>query len=284
MQNLIYVNPPSDIIKVIKNRAKQDKLLINRNEIIKEFQQPKKGHLCSVNGNNYEKTIHNIVKHCTLYDKKFNIQSENELGKSSLLNDLECNYINNKDIGIEAKKYNTPDWMQCVIKYNSDSNKWQASDKSKIPKQSIELFNTLINDIKLYDNEIPPFMKRKITHEEWLLIKQNTDKWNDYYIDIPNDTIKKMYNAKKCQYIQISEYGLYHLENDICKFNVPEFIVEQQLRIRTKIHTRKNTKGFCNLSVTIACQPKNIKKLVKSLYSLDSIDKLPQNIIYNFNQ
>jgi hypothetical protein len=73
---------------------------------------------------------------------------------------------------------------------------------------------------------------------------------------------------------------LYHLGNDICGFNVPEFICEQQLRIRTKIHTKKNTKGFCKLSVTVACQPINIKKLIKSNYNLDNINLLPKNLIY----
>jgi hypothetical protein len=81
--------------------------------------------------------------------------------------------------------------------------------------------------------------------------------------------------------MQISDgFGLYHLGNDICGLDVPLFNIEQQLRIRTKIHTRKNNKGFCNLSVTVACQPKNIKELIPSKYSLDDKDKLPPNIIY----
>jgi len=66
----------------------------------------------------------------------------------------------------------------------------------------------------------------------------------------------------------------------VCGFNVPEFVCEQQLRLRTKIHTRKNTKGFCKLSVTISCQPKNIKQLKNSDYSLDDISKLPENLEY----
>ena len=74
---------------------------------------------------------------------------------------------------------------------------------------------------------------------------------------------------------QVSEKGLYHLGNDICNFNVPEFICEQQLRIRTKIHNKKNKKGYCDLSVIVACQPKNIKDLVISNYSLDDETKLP---------
>lgn len=80
-------------------------------------------------------------------------------------------------------------------------------------------------------------------------------------------------------YIQISDgYGLYHYLNDICGFGVPLFQIKQQLRIRTKIHTKKNKKGFCSLSVTIACYPKKIKDLVPSIYSLDDKTKLPCNL------
>ena len=49
-----------------------------------------------------------------------------------------------------------------------------------------------------------------------------------YSINCPNDTIKKLYSEKDCNYIQISNKGLYHLGNDICEFNVAEFICEQQ--------------------------------------------------------
>ena len=112
-------------------------------------------------------------------------------------------------------------------------------------------------------------------------MKKETKKWDDKYIDIPSDYISKLYQAKGCNYIQISNgYGLYHLGNDICDFNVSLFNIEQQLRIRTKIHTRKNKKGFCNLSVTIACRPKNITNLNPSKYTLDDVNNLPISLIY----
>jgi hypothetical protein len=240
-----------------------------------------KGSQCSVSGNNYEKKIHNICKNCDINHKPFNTQKEDELAGSSSKNDIECNFINEKDIGIEIKKSNTPDWMQCSIKYNNKTNKWTATNKGKIPINCRELFNNLINNINLYDGEIPPFMKKSITHEEWCNIKKETNKWNDKYITIPSDSISKLYQEKKCNYIQISDgYGLYHLGKDICGFGVPLFNIEQQIRIRTKIHTKKNKKGFCCLSVTVACQPKDIKKLTPSKYSLDNKDKLPPLLIY----
>ena len=82
------------------------------------------------------------------------------------------------------------------------------------------------------------------------------------------------------KYIQISNKGLYHLGDDICNFQVPLFDCEQELRVRTKIHSRSNSKGFCCLSVTIACKPRNIKNLSPSTYSLDNIQMLPNNLTY----
>lgn len=240
----------------------------------------KKGARCSKEGNKYENIIYNILKYCKLNGQYFNTQKETDLGGSSSSNDISCNFIKNKNIPIEIKKMNTPDWMQCSLKYDNKQKRWLGSPKNKIPEKSKQIFEELISNKILFNNKIPPFMLKDITHEEWLKIKQQTKDFNDIYIDCPNDTIKKLYHEKGCYYIQISNKGLYHLGNDICNFNVPEFICEQQLRIRTKIHTKKNNKGFCKLSVTIACQPKNIKKLINSNYSLDNIKLLPINLLY----
>jgi len=184
------------------------------------------------------------------------------------------------NVPIEIKKMKTPDWMQCSLKYDCISKKWIGTLKNRIPEKSKKIFEDLISTITLFNGKIPPFMLRDITHEEWLKIKKEANDFNDVYLDCPNDTIKKLYSEKGCFYIQISDKGLYHLKNDICGFNVPEFICEQQLRVRTKIHTTKNLKGFCKLSVIISCRPKNIKHLPESNYSLDDISKLPDNLLY----
>ena len=246
-----------------------------------------KGAGCSINGKNYELKIYNILKKCKLdqqeFDISFNTQQENELGGCGADNDIICSYINSESqqiipIPIEIKKRKTPDWMQCSLKYCS--NKWIGSSKNKIPEKSKLIFEEILSNTILFNGNIPPFMEKDITHEEWIHIKKNTFDFNDIYIDCPDDTIKRLYREKGCVYIQISDKGLYHLGDDICQFNVPEFICPQQLRIRTKIHTRKNTKGFCKLSVIIACQPKNINNIIASNYSLDNVLKLPPNLIY----
>ena len=234
---------------------------------------------CSKYGKKYESQIYNIVKKCKLNGINFNTQDEKELGGCGSKNDIECNMNSQRDIPIEIKKMKTPDWMQCSLKY--ENNRWIGSLKNKIPEKSKKIFEEIISNIQLFNNQIPPFMVKNITHKEWVKIKHETTDFNDTYIDCPSDTIKKLYTEKGCAYIQISNKGLYHIGNDLCMFNVPEFICEQQLRIRTKIHKRNDSNGYCKLSVTVSCQPKNIKKLIDSNFSLDDISKLPINLIYN---
>jgi len=241
----------------------------------------KRGSGCSASGKKYELEIHAIVKNCTLNGNKFNTQSEVELGGCSSKNDIECNMNSERDVSIEAKKSKTPDWMQCSLKYDSNNKRWVGSPRNKIPAASKKIFEELVSMATLFNGKIPPFMLKKITHEEWVKIKGETTDFDDVYIDCPEDTINRLYGEKGCAYIQISEKGLYHLGSDNCGFGVPIFMCEQQLRVRTKIHETKNKNGFCSLSVTVACQPKNIATLVNSEYSLDNQTKLPTNLIYN---
>jgi uncharacterized lipoprotein YehR (DUF1307 family) len=239
-----------------------------------------KGKKCSIMGKEYELQIYNIVKLCKLNNNLFNTQEITELGGCSNKNDIECNMYNKNDVSIEIKKLKSPDWMQCVLKYDNINKIWYGSIKNKIPENSKKIFENIISSKILFNNNIPPFMIKDITHEEWINIKNKTDDFKDMYIDCPNDTIKRLYSEKNCSYIQISEKGLYHLGYDICEFNVPEFICEQHLRIRTKIHTKKNNKGFCKLSVIVSCKPKNIKQITNSKYSLDNEQYLPLNLSY----
>jgi hypothetical protein len=238
-----------------------------------------KGANCSINGKKYELDIFNIVNKCEINNNKFNEQTENELGGCSSNNDIICK-LNKIIIPIEIKKINTPDWMQCSLKYDNINNKWLGSLNNKIPENCKKIYENLISNTILFNGKIPPFILNYITYDEWIKIKKETNDYNDIYINCSNDIIKKLYNEKGCKYIQISNKGLYHLGNDICNFNVPEFICDQILRIRIKVHTTKNTKGYCNLSVIVSAKPKNIKKLLNSNYSLDNISKLPINLKY----
>lgn len=241
-----------------------------------------RGQSCSISGSNYEKQIHDVLKKCFLNGRPFNTQSENELGGSSSKNDIVCNFKFAFDIGIEAKKCKTPDWMQCTILYDELNKQWIPNPNGKNPEKARNIFKNIMQNVSLFGGQIPIFSgEKKVTHEEWVKIKSESDTWNDYYTSIPNDTIRRLYHAKGCQYIQISDgFGLYHLGEDICNFGVPMFETEQQLRVRTKIHARENKEGYCKLSVTVACQPKNINFLPISPYSLDDENRLPPNLSY----
>ena len=256
-------------IMFLKYMNEYNKVLVNKN----------KGSGCSKSGNNYEKKVWNVCKNCKWIgtEKMFNTQSISQLAGSGAGNDIECDYLLQNDVPIEIKRP-TPDWMQCSIEYAN--GKWQGKENSKIPKECREVFNDILSSHVLYDGVVPPFMVGKITHDEWCKIKLETSKWDDIYIEIPPDTIRKLYRLKGCKYIQIDGYGLYNLCDDICKFDVPLFDIVQRLRIRPKIHSKKNKKGFCTLSVTAACQPVRLKDLVQSNYSLDDKDKLPKPLEY----
>lgn len=243
----------------------------------------KKGSKCSINGKKYELEVYNIVKNCKLNDRVFNLQREDELGGCSSINDISCNLNSIGDISIEIKKFKTPDWMQCSLHYDNINKRWVGGTRNKIPDASKKLFEDIISNITLFNGNIPPFVINNITHEEWLKIKKETTDYSDFYIDCPNDTIKRLYSNKGCSYIQLSEKGLYHLGDDKCNFNVPDFICEQEIRGRIKIHERKNKKGFCKLSITIACKPKNINNLINSEFSLDNQARLPNNLVYDYN-
>jgi hypothetical protein len=243
-----------------------------------------KGSGCSVNGRNYEFKIHEVVKHCKLNGTDFNTQTEENLGGCGSKNDIECTLVSKGDVPIEIKKSKTPDWMQCSLKYDTINKKWMGSDRNKIPEESKKIFEESISKVELFGGNIPIFMQRDITYEEWIESKKQTNHFKDIYINCLDDTIKKLYSAKGCKYIQVSDKGLYHLGDDVCNFNVPEFLCEQQFRIRIKVHSRKDKKGFCKLSVTIACQPKNIKEIKNSDFTLDDPSKLPLNLIYSISK
>jgi hypothetical protein len=234
-------------------------------------------------GKKYEIKVYRIVKKCTLNNQLFNTQEETELGcynSNNIENDIVCNFQHEKDLAIEIKKESTPDWMQCSLHYDEKIGRWIGSKNSKIPEKCKKIYEEFLIGKELFGGNIPPFFKKKLTYDEWLFIKNSCNHYRDIYIDCPNTIIKQLYQEKGCKYIQISKKGLYHLGEDICHFDVPEFICDQQLRIRIKTHQKKDRKGKCQLSVIISCLPKNIKQLEKSKYSFDTIHRLPSNLVY----
>lgn len=87
-----------------------------------------KGAKCSVSGEKYELEVYNVVKKCKLNKNDFNTQKEEDLGGCNSKNEIECE-MSSINIPIEIKK-NTPDWMQCSLKYDSINVKWIGSSKN----------------------------------------------------------------------------------------------------------------------------------------------------------
>jgi hypothetical protein len=236
-----------------------------------------RGSLCSRNGIAYERQVHSVLRNCFVGGVRLNTQNETQLGGSSNRNDIECNHRKLVTFGIEIKKLTTPDWMQCSLHYDDVNDVWQASKRGFIPERCRFIFNKVLKDRKLFHSKIPPFIEKDITHIEWIEFKK-TGYWKDCYVDIGSETIRNLYREKGCYYIQISNKGVYHLGEDICNWNVPMFDISQEMRIRIKVHTRSNAKGFCKLSVTASCKPKKIKQLQASPYSLDCSKRLPLGV------
>jgi len=173
------------------------------------LRESKKGSQCSKEGKKYEFTIHSVVSKLKNEENNmpFNTQKVEELGGCSNRADIICNFKQKEDTPIEIKKELTPDWMQCILKFDFEETRWKPSDNSQKTTRTIfaELLNSMDN--QLFNGKIPPFCLKQITHREWIKIKSDTNDFDDQYFDCPSNTIANLYLAKGCKYIQISEKG-----------------------------------------------------------------------------
>ena len=166
------------IIREINKTLKiLEKLNAHLLKLKNEYKQISRGSKCSLSGRLYEEKVYNIVSNCKIKGKtiNFNTQDICSLGGNSARNDLECNWLEEGDIGIEIKKKTTPDWMQCTIKYNKETKKWEISERHRIPIKSVQIFKRILNRYNkkklIFKGKIPPFINRQITHSKWLEIK-----------------------------------------------------------------------------------------------------------------
>ena len=242
------------------------------------------GSICSKNGTKYEKENYNILRNTTLNGKPFNTQKVNELGGSSAGKDLKCNYILERDIGIEIKNSIGAEFIQLDV--HKEDNIWRGP---RITKRShpISVVNRYLKEINfnsadLFYGVMPPLNKTReefdIWEKEFLNKKQQKGdgtKKEYHWVCTSSDFVKNNYKEKGNDYIQIRNYGLYHLGEDKCNFGVPEFNPNKTImRIRCK---RRGGKGCAPSSITISAW---ISELDKSPYSLDNIEKLPTKLRY----
>ena len=248
----------------------------------------KKGRNSHNSGKQYEIDILNILTKTYFNGNLFNIQTKSEIGKSD--NDLKCNYKKIRDLSIEIKKQKASDWVQCTLQYDQKDKIWKVSRKSRLPLECISIFEDFIaNHVKnedIFHGDVPPFQFQNIMHDDWLKLKESNKNFKDQYFrkDVPYNIISTLYSAKGCHYIQISNFGLYHLEKgDTLNLGVPPFRIKSKLRLRVKVHEKKKgPNGTAILNATLSFMPEKLspKILTPSKYSLDDPEKLPPLLVY----
>jgi hypothetical protein len=281
--NKLIINNNNSNSKLIKLKLKTNNTITEPVIEPKVEQKLKGGAKCLDNGIKYEKKIWDNLKYITINNKKFNTQTELELGGSTLKTDILCNFNNNiKNIGIEIKNIISTEYIQLDVHKNK-GDKWQGPSKSRNPLSIVNRYLEEINSQSdLYYGILPPLNKTREEFDkwqEWLVkekIKRCHGKTKEYtWICKDKDFVRKNYRDKGCHYIQINNYGLYHLGEDICNFNVPEFNPDIIiLRLRCK---RRGGKGCIPSSITMS---PTISGLIKSNFTLDNIEKMPKNLIY----
>lgn len=225
-----------------------------------------------INGNTYENDVLNVCRRVRFINSPIALTTETMTAGSSAGIDVIIDH-NSIKVGIECKRKFAAG-MQLSLQYDAENNLWRSGGKNKIPHAAKNLFEQGICDAKIFNNKVPAFVNNNITHEEWTRTKKN---FNDQRIPCSSDLISKMYYAKGCSYIQVGTHGLYHTYKDVCNFGVAYFECESAIRIRTKIHSRKNKRGYMIASVTASVVPK-ICRIKRSNFSLDSLDNLPKNV------
>jgi len=211
----------------------------------------KSGKRSSESGNEYELQCHRVTKKLRIDDQPLNVNSESDLAGSSSKNDMILNY-RGRDIPVELKKGNT-DYMQSSLHFDLATDQLMCSVNNKIPDTSRELFQSVLDNNKVWDNRLPSFVFGNVTKDE---SDAERKYFPDTYLECPSDMARNLYKNKGCYYIQVHGKGLYHTGEDPCGFGVPEFECLQHLRIRVKEHKACNAKGYCSMSVMMSCRKK----------------------------
>lgn len=199
----------------------------------------------------YEMQIHNIMRKCEISGRAFNTQNREDITTCAYDNDLQCNYQRIGDIGIEIKTGYTPSWISSAL--NREKYTWDITSQSEHRSATKWYFRELIRE-------------ERIEHDSIDRIR---------YIPAENNTINRLFLSRKCHYIQIKDFGLYHLGQDICGFGTPK--LDMKCLVKVDNFTRRDG----SKKVAIACCPMygNLR-IEPSPYSLDDITRLPPKLRY----
>ena len=174
-------------------------------------------------GDTYEDKITNI-----LIDKKILPGGYKRAGASGD-NDIQI-LIDNKKINIEIKADENADYGQKYLKWDK-KNKWRWVLDDNITKMYLKM-----NIIENYINK--DFIPRKFSKEKSKILIQDKkfdqQKFEKPDIKIPLNILFEYYSEKNCHYMQLENFGFYHLKKDINKLGTQQFDGIMTLRLRAK--------------------------------------------------
>ena len=252
------------------------------------IQKKKSGNRSSRNGKEYEIEIHRVLQNVMIVFTKmnrikiipFHTQHEKELGGSSSKTDIVCQLDDIHRIGIEVKNNIHCEFIQLDI-HPIGNNKWTGplrTTKNSHPETVIQryLLELENNKMTLFDGDLPPLKKSRQEFDTWQKKFLEKHKTKDYTWECQTENfIQLNYREKGNHYIQIRDYGLFHLGEDVCHFGCPEFKPKKTfIRIRCK---RRGGSQSAPSSITMSAFIK--KPFEKSKFSLDHCKRLPKNLI-----
>ena len=181
-------------------------------------------------GDKYEDKIANI-----LIDKKILPKNYMRAGASDK---TDIDFIHkNQNLNIEIKADENADYGQKYLKWDK-KNKWFWVKKDNVTE--------MYKEMKIIDTYIKSsFIPRRFTINSQKITlgdkKYDQHQFERPEIEIPLKTLFEYYKQKNCYYIQIQNYGFYHLQKDTNSLGTKQFdgIIKLRLRAKTINSTKK---------------------------------------------
>lgn len=191
-------------------------------------------------GDTYEEKIYQICLTKNIIPKGFK-----RAGASANNADIQIIH-KSRILNIEVKNNKNPDYGQRIIHYNPINKNWYWGKKDEVSE--------LFEGANLRDHINPNFepvlyKKRKkgelsyqivndqpYTEEDFKFDQKSFEKPN---IKVSNEALFLYYRKRNVFYIQIEDFGFYHLESDIASLGTTQFDGELSFRFRLKVHSSK---------------------------------------------
>lgn len=178
-------------------------------------------------GDLYEETIFKILQNKKLIPNNF---ARAGAGGGADIKFIYQSQEHNLEIKVDLKA----DYGQKMLRWNSKSQLWYWSVDDSVTKlyTSIGVLD-YINQKKFTPNRfIIPEQQITIQHK-----KQDQQAFEDKH-NLNIKALYQFYSDKNCYYIQVGNYGFYHLEKDILNLGTAQFNCGIYLRLRAKtIHS-----------------------------------------------